>query len=194
MKSPKRVAIIGTGISGMAAAIELADKGMRVTAFEKNASYGGRGRQHLAQGYAFDLGPSWYWMPDIFEAFFNRYGKSTSDYFELVRLDPSYRIVHRQGVLDALAYWPNAVACLGKPTPDQLGLVASALRRPIVIALDKDARRESMKAAAELRRMTEFPVGMFDWQRNHRLGENFSDIGSMVRNPHLIRERAASSF
>ncbi len=103
MKSPKRVAIIGTGISGMAAAIELADKGMRVTAFEKNASYGGRGRQHLAQGYAFDLGPSWYWMPDIFEAFFNRYGKSTSDYFELVRLDPSYRIVHRQGVLDAPA-------------------------------------------------------------------------------------------
>ena len=59
---------------------------------EKNADFGGRARAYEADGFRFDMGPSWYWMPDVFERFFESFGKKVSDYYELVRLDPSYRI------------------------------------------------------------------------------------------------------
>jgi phytoene desaturase len=60
--------------------------------FEKNSQPGGRARKFKASGYCFDMGPSWYWMPDVFEKFFGRFNKSTSDYYNLIRLDPSYRV------------------------------------------------------------------------------------------------------
>ena len=88
-----KVGVIGSGFAGLASAISLADMGYSVTLFEKNESLGGRARQFEIQGFTFDMGPSWYWMPDVFEKFFNRFGKSVKDYYELVRLDPSYRVV-----------------------------------------------------------------------------------------------------
>lgn len=103
MSSKKSVAVIGAGISGLASAIELAHGAYNVTVFEKNESFGGRGRQIEKDGFLFDMGPSWYWMPDIFENFFNDYGKTVSDYYELERLDPSFRIFHRNGTLDVPA-------------------------------------------------------------------------------------------
>lgn len=90
----KKVAVIGSGFSGLAAATTLADKGFKVTVFEKNSSPGGRARKFKENGFLFDMGPSWYWMPDVFERYFNRFGKSTRDYYELQRLDPSYRIYY----------------------------------------------------------------------------------------------------
>lgn len=92
----KTVIVIGSGFSGLAAACCLADKGYQVTLLEKNEVAGGRARQFKAEGFTFDMGPSWYWMPEVFEEFFNRFGKSTSDYYNLVRLDPSYRIFFGQ--------------------------------------------------------------------------------------------------
>jgi phytoene desaturase len=86
------VAVIGSGISGLAAACCLAKEGFRVTVFEKNSSPGGRARKFEAEGFTFDMGPSWYWMPDVFEKFFNHFGKSSVDFYQLQRLDPSYRI------------------------------------------------------------------------------------------------------
>lgn len=88
----KRVIVIGSGFAGLAAASSLAQKGFAVTVLEKNDSPGGRARQFTADGFVFDMGPSWYWMPEVFETFFNRFGKSTKDYYELVRMDPSYTI------------------------------------------------------------------------------------------------------
>jgi phytoene desaturase len=88
----KRVAVIGAGFSGLAAATTLADKGFEVTVFEKNGLPGGRARKFEKNGFLFDMGPSWYWMPDVFEKYFNRFGKSASDYYQLQRLDPSYRV------------------------------------------------------------------------------------------------------
>ncbi len=102
-KSLASIGIIGSGISGMAAAIELAASGHQVRIFEKNSGFGGRGRSMKAEGYSFDMGPSWYWMPDVFEQFFNKHGRSTSDYFTLDRLDPSYRIFFKDGLIDAPA-------------------------------------------------------------------------------------------
>ena len=92
----KRVIVIGSGFAGLSAAASLAREGFDVTVFEKNATAGGRARQFESHGFTFDMGPSWYWMPDVFERFFNRFGRHVSDFYELKRLDPSYRIYFGQ--------------------------------------------------------------------------------------------------
>ncbi|HNC32071.1 MAG TPA: phytoene desaturase family protein, partial [Cyclobacteriaceae bacterium] len=89
-----KAAVIGSGFSGLAAACTLAREGFDVTVLEKNSSPGGRARKFETQGFMFDMGPSWYWMPDVFESFFNAFNKKTSDYYSLVRLDPSYRVFY----------------------------------------------------------------------------------------------------
>ncbi len=89
--------MVGAGFAGLAAASSLAQAGWRVTLLEKNGGPGGRARVFRAQGFTFDMGPSWYWMPDVFEQYFARFGKKVSDYYELVRLDPSYQVVFGLG-------------------------------------------------------------------------------------------------
>lgn len=89
----KKVIVIGAGFSGLSTATELADKGYEVMIVEKNEQAGGRARVFKEQGFTFDMGPSWYWMPDIFDNYFARFGKKTSDYYTLKRLDPSYSII-----------------------------------------------------------------------------------------------------
>ncbi len=89
---PNKIVIIGGGLSGLSAACCLAKAGMKVTVLEKNEQLGGRARQFTANGFTFDMGPSWYWMPDVFEDYYNEFGFSTSDFYELKRLDPSYRV------------------------------------------------------------------------------------------------------
>ncbi|MCB0487456.1 MAG: phytoene desaturase family protein [Cyclobacteriaceae bacterium] len=88
----KQIAVIGSGFAGLSAATSLASEGYDVTIYEKNATPGGRARKFTAEGFTFDMGPSWYWMPDVFESYFNRFEKKASDYYHLVRLDPSYRV------------------------------------------------------------------------------------------------------
>lgn len=88
----KKVVVIGSGFAGLSAACNLAADGFEVTVLEKNTVPGGRARQFAEQGFVFDMGPSWYWMPDVFEQFFARFGKKASDYYNLVRLDPSYTV------------------------------------------------------------------------------------------------------
>ena len=94
---PKKIIVIGAGFAGLAAAASLAQKGHQVIILEKNEGPGGRARQYQAQGFTFDMGPSWYWMPEVFEDFFQRFGKSTADYYELLRLDPSYIVYFGKG-------------------------------------------------------------------------------------------------
>ena len=86
-------AVIGAGFSGLSAACFLAREGIKVTVLEKNSIAGGRARKFSAAGFTFDMGPSWYWMPDVFDRFFTQFGKSSSDYYSLQRLNPSYRVV-----------------------------------------------------------------------------------------------------
>ena len=84
--------IIGSGAGGLSTAILLAKKGFDVTVLEKNSSFGGRGSVFSAQGFQFDMGPSWYLMPDIFEHFYELVGEDIKDHLTLERLDPSYKI------------------------------------------------------------------------------------------------------
>ena len=96
----KKVTIIGSGFSGLSAACYLAKQGHEVTVLEKHDNVGGRARQFEQDGFVFDMGPSWYWMPDIFEKFFADFGKKVSDYYTLERLSPSYRVFYKDGPMD----------------------------------------------------------------------------------------------
>lgn len=88
----KKAIVVGAGFAGLSAATSLADRGFEVTILEKNNQAGGRARTFSAEGFNFDMGPSWYWMPDVFDTYFESFGKKVSDYYTLDRLDPSYRV------------------------------------------------------------------------------------------------------
>ncbi|MCU0447715.1 MAG: phytoene desaturase family protein [Microscillaceae bacterium] len=88
----KKVIVIGAGFSGISAATALATQGYEVKVLEKNEIAGGRARVFEAQGFKFDMGPSWYWMPDVFDRYFEAFGAKTSDFYDLIRLDPSYTV------------------------------------------------------------------------------------------------------
>lgn len=95
-KRLKRIGIIGSGFASLAAASCLGQTGYHVDVFEKNDMPGGRARKFETNGFVFDMGPSWYWMPEVFDRFFQKFGKKTSDFYHLIRLDPSYRVYFKK--------------------------------------------------------------------------------------------------
>ena len=90
----KKIAIIGSGFSGLSSACYLAKHGYDVTVFEKNSQVGGRARMFEAEGFKFDMGPSWYWMPDVFDKFFADFGRATNEFYQLKQLDPGFQIIY----------------------------------------------------------------------------------------------------
>jgi phytoene desaturase len=88
----KNIIIIGSGFSSLSASCYLANKGYNVTILEKNSSVGGRARVLEKLGFKFDIGPTWYWMPDVFEKFFNDFNKKPSDFYDLEKLAPAYQV------------------------------------------------------------------------------------------------------
>lgn len=95
----KSCVVIGSGFSSLSAACYLAKNGWNVSIFEKNESVGGRASQFIKDGFTFDMGPSWYWMPDIFDKFFADFNKQTSDYYQLDKLSPAYKIFFSDDVI-----------------------------------------------------------------------------------------------
>jgi len=90
----KTIHIIGSGFSSLAASCYLAKAGYNVTIFEKNKTIGGRARQLKRDGFVFDIGPTWYWMPDVFERFFSDFNKKPSQYYALEKLNPAYSVYY----------------------------------------------------------------------------------------------------
>ncbi|CAN5138505.1 phytoene desaturase family protein [soil metagenome] len=88
----EKVHIIGSGFASLATACYLAKSGYKVSVYEKNDSVGGRARQLKQDGFTFDMGPSWYWMPDVFERFFGDFDKKPSDFYTLEKLNPAYTV------------------------------------------------------------------------------------------------------
>ncbi len=113
----KSVQVIGGGFSGLAAACCLAAEGHEVNLYEKNATTGGRARAFEREGFLFDMGPSWYWMPEIIEHFFNRFGRSAADYYTLKLLDPSYRVFFADGPMDVPASYEELRALFESVEP-----------------------------------------------------------------------------
>jgi phytoene desaturase len=110
----KKVVIIGSGFAGLSAAAFMAKAGWDVQVLEKQSTAGGRARMWRVDGFSFDMGPSWYWMPEVFERFFSQFGKKVSDYYTLRRLDPSYRIYWDDDVTDIPADYASLKALFEK--------------------------------------------------------------------------------
>ena len=120
----KKIAIIGSGFSSLAAACYLAKAGNEVTIYEKNESIGGRARQLKKEGFTFDIGPTWYWMPDVFERFFGDFNKKPSDYYELIKLSPAYQVYFGQldfvTIADNLTEIVSTFECIEKGSGKKL--------------------------------------------------------------------------
>jgi phytoene desaturase len=95
----KSCIVIGSGFASLSAACYLAKGGWNVSIYEKNDSVGGRASQFVKDGFTFDMGPSWYWMPDIFDKFFADFYKKTSDYYQLDKLSPAYKIFFSDDII-----------------------------------------------------------------------------------------------
>jgi len=150
------VIVIGSGFAGMSAASFMAKNGWKVTVLEKNEGPGGRARQLKEQGFTFDMGPSFYWMPDVFERYFSRFGKKVADYYTLERLDPSYRVYWNDGSTDMPA------------SLDELKKVFESLEPGSAAKLDAFLRGAQYKYDAGINRLVYKPgrslLEFMDWQ------------------------------
>ena len=103
--------VIGTGFAGLSTAAYLAKEGHEVEIFEKNDTIGGRARQFKEKGYTFDMGPSWYWMPDVFDKFFKDFDKNSKDYYDLIKLNPGFQIIFPEAhTLKLSSDWKEVLA------------------------------------------------------------------------------------
>jgi phytoene desaturase len=137
-----KVAVIGSGFAGLSAAAYLARAGCKVDIYEKNADIGGRARQlESANGYIFDMGPSWYWMPDVFEKFFSDFGYKVSDLYELKLLDPGFSVVYgKNDVLDIPADYSTLCSLfesIEKGSAKKLGLFMEEAAFKYKVGMDK---------------------------------------------------------
>ncbi len=152
----KKVIIIGSGFAGLSAACFMAKAGWEVQVLEKNSMPGGRARKMMIDGFTFDMGPSWYWMPDVFEHFFNQFGRKVSDYYTLERLDPSYRVYWPDGPIDIPADY-NQLRALFESLETGSGEMLDKFLEEAAYKYDVGIRKLVFKPGQSL---TEF----LDWQ------------------------------
>ena len=138
MRSKKNICVIGSGFAGLSSATYLADKGHNVYVLEKNSKLGGRARQFSSKEFTFDMGPSWYWMPDVFEKYFNDFNKDITDYLTLKRLDPSYKVFFHDEVIDIPADYEelkNLFESMEEGSAEKLDLFLSQAERKYKVGI-----------------------------------------------------------
>ena len=159
MKAKKKIIVIGAGFGGLSAAAYLARDGYDVTILEKNDQPGGRAMIMQKKGYTFDLGPSWYMMPDVFDDFFADFGKKTSDYYELKQLNPSYRVYTASGHHDVRSQKDGGLQLFDDLEPG---------------------------AADKMRKLLKKTNKEYDTIRGHLLEKDYTSLSDLV-NPKAIR-------
>jgi phytoene desaturase len=178
----KKVLIIGSGFSSLSAACYLAKAGYDVTMLEKNSQPGGRARQWKQDGFTFDMGPTWYWMPDIFENFFADFGKKTSDFYALRRLDPSYRVYFSgQEKMDLPVGIENIEALFEsyeKGSGSQLKKFLASAEKTYRVAVDEMVHVPGNSPLELITAETARNLGLFIRSVRHQ-------VRSLFRHPHL---------
>ena len=179
----KKIAVIGSGFSSLAASCYLAQAGNNVTIYEKNQIIGGRARQLRKNGFIFDMGPTWYWMPDVFERFFKDFGKYTSDFYELKKLNPAYRVYFgEENYITIEDTLEKICASFEKEEP------GSSLKLKKFMAQALDNYNIAIKDLVYRPGIS--PLELVTFQTMQKIGQFFSTISKDVRkeftNPKLI--------
>lgn len=180
----KNISIIGSGFSSLAGACYLAKAGYEVTIYEKNSTIGGRARQLKKEGFTFDIGPTWYWMPDVFERFFNDFCKNPSDYYELIKLSPAYQVYF--GVKDFITIADNL---------DEIKTTFESIEKGSGDKLEqfiKEAKSNYDIAIKDLvYRPGESPLELITFQTVQKVNQFFSniskDVSKRFKNKRLIQ-------
>lgn len=181
---PKKIIIIGAGFSALAAASYLAKKGYSVEMYEKNATVGGRARQLKKEGFTFDIGPTWYWMPDVFERFFEDFDKRPEDFYELIKLNPAYTVFFGKNdtvtIGDTLSKIYEAFEKVEQGSSQQLRKFVAVAQENYEIAIKDIVYRPGIS-----------PLELISPKTMKKLGQFFKTISSEVRiwfkNPKLIQ-------
>ena len=180
----KEIKIIGSGFSSLAASCYLAQQGYVVTIYEKNATIGGRARQFKKDGFTFDIGPTWYWMPDVFERFFADFGKKPSDFYQLIKLSPAYKVYF--GVKEFVTIADNLVEIIAtfetieKGSGDKLGSFMAEAQSNYEIAIKDLVYRPGVSPLELITLETAKKVNQF-------FGNISKDIRRKFKNPKLIQ-------
>ncbi|MFT6933664.1 MAG: phytoene desaturase [Maribacter sp.] len=178
----KKVSIIGSGFSSLSAACYLAKDGYNVSIYEKNAAVGGRASKFTKQGFTFDMGPSWYWMPDIFDKFFADFGRKTAEFYTLDKLSPAYKIFFSDDIItigDSMDKICEEFDRIEKGSSIQLRKFIASAQENYDIAINKIVLRPGLSPLELVTKETVLKVDQF-----------FKTISSQVRkkfkNPKLI--------
>ena len=179
---PKKIAIIGSGFAGLSAACYLAQAGHQVSVYEKNEQLGGRASQLVRDGFTFDMGPSWYWMPDIFEKFFNDFGKSSSDYYTLEKLSPAYQIIFEDEVV--------TIGDSMEQICEEFERIEAGSSKPLRKFIAKAADNYDIAINQMVYKPGKSPLELVSIDTVKRVGQFFSTISKDVRkefkNPKLV--------
>ena len=180
---PESIAVIGSGFSSLAAASYLAKAGHKVTVFEKNKTFGGRARQLKKEGFIFDMGPTWYWMPDVFERFFSDFGKKPEDYYQLIKLSPAYSVYFGKNQAITIA---DSLEKIKETFEAHEAGGAAKLQKFIDAALDN----YNIAIKDLVYRPGVSPLELVTTKTAMKVGQFFSTIARDVRaafkNPHLV--------
>lgn len=177
-----KIAVIGSGFSSLSAAAYLAKAGHEVTIYEKNSTVGGRARRLVKDGFTFDIGPSWYWMPDIFERFFADFGKKPSDYYQLDKLNPAYSVVFEDEKISIADNLPDIKETFEK--------VEAGSSRPLQEFMDVASENYDIAIKNLVYRPGESPLELVTPQTVKKLGAFVGNVSKDVRkkfsNPKLV--------
>ncbi|MBP2832313.1 phytoene desaturase [Aquimarina sp. U1-2] len=170
----QKIAIIGSGFSSLSSSCYLAKLGYDVTIYEKNSTIGGRARQLKKEGFTFDIGPSWYWMPDVFESFFNDFDTTTSDFYTLDKLNPAYKVFFENNesisIEDTLEKIYHAFEAEEKGSARKLEKFIEVARNNYEIAIKNLVYRPGVS-----------PMELVTKETIQRIGQFFSTISREVR-------------